>query len=87
MEVLLGMPFLSFSNADIKFDTKSLTWRSYTTVEILPTISRIKFINKKKFAKATLDKNFETFVVYIVALAATDGMKVYPSQASQLVVS
>lgn len=30
----------------------------------------VELINKHKFAKATLDKNSETFVIYIVALDA-----------------
>lgn len=29
---------------------------------------QVELINKHKFAKATLDKNSETFVVYVVAL-------------------
>ena len=36
-EVVLGMPFLTLSNADVQFVEKELTWRSYTTAEALPT--------------------------------------------------
>ena len=38
MEVVLRMLFLTFSNADIQFAEKELTWRSYTAKEALPTI-------------------------------------------------
>ena len=36
-EVILGMHFLTFSNADIQFAEKKLTWRSYTVKKALPT--------------------------------------------------
>lgn len=88
MEVVLGIPFLSLSNADIDFNAKDLTWRSYTTVEALPTISRIELIDKRKFTKAALDENFETFIMYVAALIATgaDNMKVHLSQVPQLAI-
>ena len=35
MEVVLEMPFLTLSNADIQFVEKELTWRSYTVAEAL----------------------------------------------------
>lgn len=80
--MVLGMPFLSFSNVDINFDTKNLIWRLYTAAEALPTTSRIKLIDKKEFAKTALDENPETFVMHIAALVATgtEGIKVYLSQ-------
>ena len=37
MDVILGMAFLFLSNADVQFDTGNLTWRTYSTVEALPT--------------------------------------------------
>ena len=37
MEVVLGMPFLNFSNADVQFVEKEFTWRFYTTAKALPT--------------------------------------------------
>ena len=36
-EVILGMPFLKISNADVAFGKGTLTWKSYTTHEALPT--------------------------------------------------
>ena len=65
------MPFLFFSNADIKFaELRKLTWKIYTTIEALATTSWVKFIGKRKFAKMALDKNSETFFVHVSALEA-----------------
>ena len=36
-EVILGMLFLELSNADVSFGEGTLTWKSYTTNEALPT--------------------------------------------------
>ncbi len=45
MEVILGMPFLAFSNADFQFDLGKLTWRSYTIAKALTTISQVELID------------------------------------------
>ena len=73
-EVVLGMPFLTLSNADVQFVEKELIWRSYTTAEALPTTKRVELINKKEFAKAALDEKSETFVIYVVAFNLTPGI-------------
>ncbi len=40
MEVVLGMLFLSLSNANVEFaELGKLTWRTYTAAEALPTTS------------------------------------------------
>lgn len=49
---------------------------------LLSTTSWIKLIDKKKFAKAALDENSETFVIYVVALEAET--LVYPLQTAQI---
>ena len=74
VKVVLGMPFLTFSNANIQFVKKKLTWRSYTTVEALLTTKRIEFINKKKFAKAALDEKSEIFVIYVASFNLVPGI-------------
>ncbi len=86
VEVVLGMPFHSFSNADFQFDAGKLIWRSYITTEALPTTMRMELINKNEFAKAALDENFETLVVHIAALEASKpaGMPIYPSRTAQI---
>ncbi len=82
MEVVLGMPFLSLSNADIEFaKLGKLTWRTYTAVEALPTTSWVELINKREFARAALDENSETFVIYVSALEATT---IHPSRVAQI---
>lgn len=68
MEVVLNMFFFTFSNTNIQFPNKELTQRSYITAEALSTIKRVELINKKKFAKAALDTELKTFVVYISVL-------------------
>ena len=82
-EVVLGMPFLTLSNADVQFVEKELTWRSYTTAEALPTTKRIELINKKEFAKAALDEKSETFVAHVASLNLAPG--IYPDRAAQIV--
>ena len=79
-EVVLGMPFLTLSNADVQFVENELTWRSYTTAKALPTTKRIELINKKAFAK---DENSETFVVYVASLSFTL-LDVHPSRRPQI---
>ncbi len=49
---------------------KKLEWRHYITTEVLLNTKRMELINKKKFATAALDKNAETFIVYITTLSA-----------------
>lgn len=70
MEVILGMPFLKLSNADVKFLAGKLTWRTYTIIEALPIAKRVELIDKHEFAKVALDKNFEMFMVYVSTLEA-----------------
>ena len=53
---------------------------SYTTAKAVPTIKRIELLDKKKFAKAALDKESETFVMYILSLETPlAGTAIYPS--------
>ena len=73
-EVVLGMPFLTLSNADVQFVEKELTWRSYTTAKALPTTKQVEIINKKEFAKAALDEKSEIFVVHVASLNLTPGI-------------
>lgn len=68
VEVVLGMLFLTLSNAEIQFAEKKLTWRSYTAAKALFTSKRIELIDKKEFAKIMLDKNVEVFVVHVTSL-------------------
>lgn len=87
IEVVLRICFLSLNNADVKFaELGELTWRTYAATEALSTISRVEFINKRKFAKAALHANLETFVIYMSALEATKGPTIHLSWAAQITV-
>ena len=76
------MPFLTLSNADVQFVEKELTWRSYTTAEALPSTKRVELIEKKEFAKAALDENSETFVIYVASLSLVPG--IHPDRETQI---
>ena len=70
-EVVLGMPFLILSGADIDFSGQELRWRTYTTEEVLPTTRRVKLVGKKEFAATALDPEYETYVVHVASLSST----------------
>ena len=81
-EVVLGMPFLTLSNADVQFVEEELTWRSYTTAEALSTTKRVELINKKEFVKARLDEKSKTFVAHVASLNLAPG--IHPDRAAQI---
>ncbi len=82
IKIVLEMPFLSLRNANVEFaELGKLTWRLYITTKALPTTSQVKLIDKRKFTKATLDENSETFLVYVATLEATT---IHPSRAAQI---
>ena len=83
IKVVLQIPFLTFSNANIQFAQKELTWRSYTTAEALPTTKRVEIIDRKEFAKAALDKHVEAFVVHVTSLSL-NSMSIYPAREAQI---
>lgn len=62
MEVVLGIPFFTLSNADVRFAEGELTWRSQTAVEALPNTRRLDLIDRKEFAPAALNENEDSFV-------------------------
>ena len=82
-EVILGMPFLKISNADVSFGEGTLTWKTYTTNKALPTTERVQIIDKKDFVIAALDANSETFVVH-VAFREREGMPVHSERQAQV---
>ena len=81
------MPFFTFSNADIQFAEKELIWRFYTAAQALTTTKQVELIDNKEFAEAALNKESETFVIYVAALEAPLGlakMTIDPIQAAQI---
>lgn len=88
MKLIVKMFFLLFSITNIQFtQLKKLIWRFYGITEALTTNNWVKLIDKKAYARVTLNKNSETFLIYIIALEATweDGMITHFSQISQIV--
>ena len=83
MEVVLGMPFFTFSNADVVFKDRELTWRSHTPAEALPTTKRVQIIGRKELTAAVLDPDEEAFVVYVASLSLGAKMSVYPAREAQ----
>lgn len=55
IEVVLEMLFLVLSNTNFQFGAKKLKF--YTVADALCTISWVKLISKRKFAKAALNEN------------------------------
>ena len=82
-EVILGMPFLKLSNADVSFGEGTLTWKSYTTNEALPTTERVQLVDPKEFVIAALDADSETFVVH-VAIREQEEMAINPDRKAQI---
>ncbi len=82
--IVLGMPFLIMSNADIDFQARDWQWRSYITGEVLPTTRQFELIGKKEFAAAALDLEHEAFVVHVAALSVDSGDEVHPSRRAQI---
>ena len=64
-EIVLGMPFLKLSNADVLFGEETLTWKLYTTNKALSSTKRVQLVDSKEFVIAALDADSETFVVYV----------------------
>ncbi len=83
-DIVLGMPFLTMSNVDVNFQARDWQWRSYTTVEVLPTTRRVKLIGKKEFAVAALDSEHEAFVVHVAALSVDSDDEMHPSKRAQI---
>ena len=80
LEVVLGMPFLTFSKVDIQFAERKLVWRTYTAVKALPTTRRVEIIDKREFAVAALNADNKIFVVYVAALVELTTMLIHPSR-------
>ena len=82
-KVVLRMPFLKISNANIAFGKKILTWKSYTTNKALPTTKQVQLIDPKEFVIAALDVDSKTFVVH-VAIRKWKEMVVKPGRKAQI---
>ncbi len=79
LNVVLKMPFLTISNADIDFQAQDLEWRSYITRNVFLTTRQVELIEKKKFTAATLDPEYKVFIVDIAAINVDSCDKIHPS--------
>ncbi len=77
-DIVLGMLFLTISNTNVDFQARDLQSRSHTTKDVIPTTRRVKLIGKKEFAAATLDPEYEAFVVHVGALSIYSSDEVHP---------
>ncbi len=83
-DIVLGIPFLTISNADIDFQAQDLQWRFYTTGDVLPTPRQVELRGKKDFAAGALDSEHKVFVVYVVTLSIDSGDEVHPLRRAQI---
>ena len=60
LEIVLGIPFLSLSGANVDFFGRELRWKTYTTEEAFSTTRRVELVGKKEFAAAVLDPEHST---------------------------
>lgn len=74
------MLFLVFNNADISFVQNELIWKSYITLEALPTSRQVKIIDRKEFAAAALNLDEKAFVIHVVSLSLWSRVAIYPAQ-------
>ena len=82
-EVVLRISFLKISNASIAFGEETLTWKSYTTNEALPTTEQVQLVDPKEFVIVALDADSETFVVHM-AIKKREEMPVYSERQAQI---
>ena len=82
-ELIVGMPFLKISNADVSFGEWTLTWKTYTTNKALATTERVQIIDKKDFVIVALDANNKTFVMH-VAIREQEEMPVHSEKQAKV---
>ena len=82
-EMILGMPFLKISNADVSFGEKTLMWRSYTINEALPTTEQVQIVNSKEFVIVALDIDSKTFMVHM-AIQEQEKMPMHSKKQTQV---
>ena len=84
LEVVLGMLFLTFSKANIRFAEQKLVWKTYIAAEALPTNRRVEIIDKREFAVVALNADNKIFVVYVMALAKLTTMPIHLACQAQV---
>ncbi len=82
--IVLGMLFITMSNADIDFQAQDLQWRSYTIGDVLPTTRQVELIGKKEFVATALDPEHEAIVVHVATLSVDLGDEIHPLRSVQI---
>ena len=77
LKIDLGMPFITFSKANIRFAERKLVLRTYMGAKMLPTTRRVEIIDKSEFVVAVLNTNDKIFMMHIVALAKLTSMPIH----------
>lgn len=70
MEVVLDMPFLILSNANILFAKQKLIWRLHILAKTLGMTKRMEIINQKKCLATALNLSKEVFVIHMTYLGS-----------------
>lgn len=79
-----GMSSITLSIADLRFAVGELVWRSNRVAEALPMTRREEIIDRREFVAVGLNKDDETFVVYISAImGATTKMIIHPLRSAR----
>lgn len=68
----------------MQFMKKELEQKSYIATEALSIIKKVEFIDKKRFMAVALDKNIETFIVYVAILFTALIIQVYSTRQVQV---
>ncbi len=84
LDIVLEIPFLIMSNADVDFQAQDLEWRSYPTGEVLPTTKQVELIGKKEFAAAALNPEHDAFIVHVATLNINLDNEVHLSKRAQI---
>ena len=63
LEIVLEMPFFTFSKANIPFAERELVLRTYTATETLPITRTVEINDKREFAAVALNEDNEIFVL------------------------
>lgn len=74
---------MKLGNIVILINKKTLIWRSYITDKILFITRQVWIIDKTNFAKAALDTDSKTFIMYIT-IWIHKKMVIYPNKKAQI---
>ena len=84
LNIVLRMFFLTINNIDIDAQWRDLSWRSYTTRNILLITKQIKLMEKKKFIIAVFYLKYKTCIIYIAAFYINSDDEMYLLRNTQM---